>query len=57
MLEDETVCIDLIPRLEVQPEGRIRQILLGSQYLHSMHNYVNSYADYLSDHYKGQLFS
>lgn len=57
VLDDPLLCIDLIPRLQVQPEGKIRHILLGHNSMHHLHNYVNSYADYLSQHYKDQLFS
>jgi hypothetical protein len=57
VLEDVMLCIDLIPRLSVQPEGKIRHVFVGHQSMHYLHNYVNSYADYLSQHYKDQLFS
>lgn len=57
VLEDTTLCIDLIPRLTVQPEGRVRAIILGHQSLHSLHNYVNSYVDYLSKYYRDQIFA
>ena len=40
----------------MQPEGKIREILLGYESAHNMHNYVNSYVDYLWQHYKEQLF-
>lgn len=29
VLEDDTFCIDLIPRLAVQPEGKVFGVLLG----------------------------
>ena len=57
VLEDATLSIDLIPRLAVQPEGRLLGVILGHQSFHTFHNYVNSYVDYLAKYYKGQIFA
>ena len=57
VLEDKTLSIDLIPRLQLQPEGSIQGVILGDQTFHHFHNYINSYVDYLSPFYKNQIFA
>lgn len=57
ILADETVAMDLIPRVPMQPEGKCQALMLNSGSFHEMSNFCNSYVDYLSDHFKGQIFS
>ena len=57
VLEDKSLSVDLIPRLAIQPDGSIQGVILGHQSFHHIHNYVNSYVDYLSQHYKDQIFA
>jgi hypothetical protein len=56
VLDNSALCVDLVPRLAAKPEGPILSIILGHSSFHNFHNFTNSYVDYLSPHYKNQIY-
>lgn len=44
-------------QLSVKPLGKFEAVMFSSSVFDSMHNYINTYADYLSEEYRKNLFS
>ena len=57
VVSDETAAVDLIPRIAFQPEGKCQSAFFTNPCLHDFSNYCNSYADYLSEQFRGIIFS
>ena len=49
VLSDYSVGVDIVRQLSVKPLGKFEAVMFSSSVLDSMHNYVNTYADYLSE--------